>query len=186
MGSLTRSLVLSLIIVSASTLGAFIINSLLVIFEQSAGLPSATVYAPSASVISNVIASNAISNPKALQTLENLRNALITQSIIFFVLLFFATRLALLRANPKSVSTALLFGLIVVPGIAIREALLPIFLHSPIPESYLAVFASPKAGLIALQVILSVPFYALLFFGGAAILMDGEPAKVQKRAPLAG
>jgi hypothetical protein len=186
MTNFTRSFVLSLMIVLASTLGAFIINSLLAVYEQSAGLPLATIYAPSASFISNVIASNAISNQKALQTLDNLRNALIIQSIIFFILVFFAARLALLRPNLKSASTALLFSLVVIPGIAIREALLPIFLHSPIPEYYWALLASPKAVLIVLQVILSVPFYALLFFGGAAILTDSEPAKAQSRSPLTG
>jgi hypothetical protein len=180
MTNLTRSLVLSLMIVSISAVGAYFINSFLVILEHSAGLPLAALYEPLASLISNVITSNIISNQKAVQALENLRTFFIIQSGIFVILAFAAARLSFLRPNPKSVLSAFLFSLFIIPGIAIRELSLPIFLHSELPD--LTLFTSQRILVIVLQLILSVPFYALIFFAGTAILTDGEPTKTQ---PLA-
>lgn len=186
MTNLTRSLVLSLMIVSVCTVGAFIINGFLAIFEQSSGLPVVTLFASPASLISNVVTSNFISNQKASQMLESLRSFLVIQYVIFVILVFIAVRLAYTRLNPKSVFSAFLFSLFVIPGIAIKFMSFSLILYSRLPEFDWSLFASSKSVPIVLQAILSIPFYTLLFYAGAAILTDGEPVKTQNRAPVTG
>ena len=187
MSNFTRSLVLSLMIIAASTLGGYIIGSFLIRWEHSAGLPAATLYAPLASLVANIITSSIVSDPKVSQTLGNFREFLVIQSVIFILIVYIGARLVFARKNPKSVFNGFLSSFfVVISGMVIREISVPIFQHYPIPEYYLTLFTNQKTVLNGLQALLSIPFYVLLFLGGTAILSDGEPAKTPNRASLAG
>jgi hypothetical protein len=186
MTNLTRSLVLSLMIIAASTLGGYIIGSFLIIWEHSAGLPAATIYAPLASLIANVITSSVVSDPKASQALGSFREFLAIQSVIFVIIVYIGARLVFAPKNPKSAFNGFLFSFfVVISGMVIREISVPIFQHYPIPGYYLTLFTAQKTVLNGLQALLSIPFYFLLFLGGTAILSEGEPAKTPNRASQA-
>jgi hypothetical protein len=171
----TRALLLGLFILSTSTVGAYLINSFLPFIETLWTLPRVGLYSPLASLLTNITLSSTTSDPKALARFAALREFASIQIFIFIILLFLTSRFAFARSKPSTLGNALLCSLFVIPGILIMRLPALAFLQYRAPDVRWAPIEFQN---VAAQMLISVPFYALLFLPGAKIFTDDEqPAK---------
>ncbi len=167
MANWTRTLILGLYIVAASTGGAYFINLVLAAIEALYGLSRVSIYSPPASLVINAISSSFISGANSLARFAASREFTSIQLLIFAGLIALASRFALCRQNPGSLRTAILASLFILPGVLILKVTGPIYLSYRVPGVIWAPFSIQDT---ALQLLLSVPFYALLFHTGALIV----------------
>jgi hypothetical protein len=165
--------ILALFVMLTAALGAYLINSILIVAEALYALPRATLYSPLASLITNLIASSAIPDAAVQARFAVSREFTLINSAIFMCLIILSSIFAFIMRNPKGIFTAISCSLfVVVPGIAISRVWAPIYYSYRAPDVHWA-FLDLQSTL--LQIGLSVAFYALLFFAGALILTDGQP-----------
>ena len=173
MTHLTRTVILVLFIISTATVSAYVINSFLAIVGPLQSLPRLSVYAPGASIIANLITSSLIPDPALRVRFAALREFMLIQSAIYICLLTLSSAFSFSMRNPKGILTVLSCGLfVVVPGIAILKASGPAFFTYRAPDVHWAFLDFQST---VLQMGLSLPFYAVLFFVGALMLTEEQP-----------
>jgi hypothetical protein len=174
MSTRMRTAILSLFILLTSTVGGYLINMPLGIFESVRQLPRVSVYAPLASIVTNLITSSLVSDARSQVVFAASREFMSIQLLIFIFLIIVTSNFALTRQNPRNSLNALLCSFFVIPGILILKGSGPAYLHYRVP----GVIWSPFSVLdTALQIALSMPFYALLFLAGVLILTDEQKLK---------
>jgi hypothetical protein len=164
----TRALILSLFILTTSTGAACLIDVFLTVMHPE--LSKVAIYAPLASIITNVISYSVISDPVFNKLFVASTEYMSIQLVVFLTLVFFVARFALTRQNLKGLGTIILCSLFAVPGIAIMEASAA-YLYYRAPDVNWGPFNLKNT---AIQAALSIPFYALLFFAGTLVVTDDE------------
>ena len=171
----TRALILALFIMLTATVSAYVINVLLTVMVPLYGLPRLSIYAPGASVITNLITSALISDSAAQARFAASREFMLIQTAIFLCLVMLSSLFAFSTRNPKGIFTVITCSLlVVVPGIAILKAWAPAYFSHRAPDVRWGFFDFQTT---VLQMGLSLPFYAALFFVGSLILTEGQPRK---------
>ncbi len=173
----TRAMMLTSLVVVTSTAAGFFINVFLAAAKSIHGLPRVSLYAPLASIVTNVIATSAVTDVRAQAVFAASRNFMAMQLAIFLLLVFAASRLALARQN--IVPAAILASLFVVPGIAIMKASGLVYLNASG-----VIWGAPNVREMALQIALSMPLYALLFAAGIVIVTEGQLPAASKSGQL--
>jgi hypothetical protein len=172
-----RTLILSSFMLLASTVGGYLVNFFLSSIETIQALPQVLIYAPVASIITNLISSSFVSDAKAEAVFAASREFMLIQLAIFLLLIIAASNFALTRHNPRSLVSIFLSSVFIVPGILTLNASGSAYLHYRLPDVNWASFSARDT---ALEVVLSVPFFAVLIFAGVVVLADHE----QKRDRL--
>jgi len=169
----SRALTLALFIMLTATVSAYAINFFLTVMGPLFGLPRLSIYAPGAGVITNLISSNLTLEPAAPARFAASREFMLIQSAIFVCLVMLSSAFAFSTRNPKGIFTVLSCSLfVVVPGIAILKAWAPAYFSYRAPDVRWAFLDFQST---VLQMGLSLPFYAVLFFVGVLILTDQQP-----------
>ena len=178
----TRAMMLTSLVVVTSTAAGFFINVFLAAAEAIHGLPRVTLYAPLASIMTNVVAMSAVSDARAQTVFAASREFMAMQLIISLLLIFAASTLAL--ARHKIVSASILASLFVIPGVVSMKTLGVAYLSGRLPG---VIWAPPSLREAGLQIALSVPLYALLFAAGIVIVTDnGKPGSSSRAASDSG
>jgi hypothetical protein len=164
----TRALILTLFILTTSAGTAYVINVFLAVLHPE--LSKVSIYAPLASIITNVISYSVISDPEFHHIFVASTQYMSIQLVVFLILVFLSTRFAFTRQDPKGLGTIVLCSFFAVPAIAIMEASAA-FLYYRAPDVNWGPFNLQNT---AIQVALSIPFYALLFYAGTLVMTGDE------------
>jgi hypothetical protein len=156
-----------------ATVGAYVINSFLMVMGPLYSLPRLSLYAPGASLIANLIGSNLVPDAAAQARFAVSREFMLIQAAIYLCLVTLASAFAFSMRNPRGIFTVLSCSLFVaVPGIAILKAWAPAYFSSRAPDVRWAFLDFQST---ILQMGLSLPLYAALFFAGILILTEEQP-----------
>jgi hypothetical protein len=170
-----RVLILTLFVVSTASLTAFLMNMFLEVVEAIYSLPRVSLYAPVASVLNTLVASNVALDPAAHARYASVREFFLIESAIFMCLVFLSSIFTFVMRNPMGIFTVICSSLfVVVPGIAFHKISAPLY-FSYIYTAPTVDWAFPGFQSAALKMGLSAPFYAALFFVGTLMLPDEEP-----------
>jgi hypothetical protein len=173
-----RIAILALFVASTASVSAYFMNLFLSLIEGFYLLPRVFLYAPGANLINNLVTSNGVLDPAVRAIYASFREFGVIQSAIFVLLIILSSIFAFIMQNPKSIFSLICSSLfVVVPGIAISKVSAPAYFSYPAPDvPWVLDFQST-----VLQMGLSVPFYAALFFVGALLLTEGQPRQPARR-----
>jgi hypothetical protein len=168
-----RVLITALFVMLTATVSAYLINSLATMIQAFHTMPRISIYAPGASIIMNLISTNLVTDPVAQERLAVSREFMLIQTAIYMGLLVLSSIFAFTSRNPKGIFTIISSSLFaVVPGIAIMKAWAPAYFAHKAPDVQWAFLDLQST---VLQIGVSVPFYAALFFAAALILTGERP-----------
>jgi hypothetical protein len=179
MAHYARVLITALFVMLTATVSAYFINSFVTMMQAFHAMPRFSIYAPGASIITNLISTNFVVDPVAQERLTVSREFMLIQTAIYFGLLILSSIFAISSRNQKGIFTIISCSLfVVVPGIAILKAWAPAYFAHRAPDVRWAFLDLQST---VLQMGLSVPFYAALFFAAALILTDEQPRAAAAR-----
>jgi hypothetical protein len=169
----TRAFIVAVFVMLTATVSAYIVNFFLTVIQVFYATPRLSIFAPGASIITNLITSSLVSDPAAQVRLAASREFMLIQIAIYICLVILSSIFAFSSRNPNgffTVTSCALF--VVVPGIAILKAWAPSFFFHRAPDVRWTFLDLQST---VLQMGLSLPFYAALFFAGVLILTDEQP-----------